>query len=58
MPMDITPLLPALFWVGVIVMGTWIVVMLPDAIAAFRESAGQVPPMPGEDERPARGHAH
>jgi hypothetical protein len=58
MPVDITPLLPALFWVGVLVMGAWIVVMLPEAIASFRERAGAVPPMPGEDEPAAPGHAH
>ena len=61
MPVDITPLLPALFWVGVLVMGAWIVVMLPEAIAAFREGTGEGPSMPGEGERPstgAGGHAH
>jgi hypothetical protein len=58
MPVDITPLLPPLFWSGVVVMVAWIVVMLPEALASLREGTGPVPPMPGEDEPAARGPAH
>ena len=49
---DVSPLLPAFFWSGVIICAAWVAIVLPAALESFRRGADAVHAREGEGAPP------
>ena len=49
---DVSPLLPAFFWSGVIICAAWVAIVLPAALESFSRGADAVHAREGEGAPP------